>query len=327
MKGVKKQKDLSRPERLEIGILLTKEYSQRSIAKALDRSPNTISYEIKENSVNGAYDPVKADAKARLRKRMRRLQWSKIEEHPTVKAFVVEKLKTHWNPDEIAGYLKRTKDKRYISKSAIYNWLRTSRGERYCAWLYTKRKRVRKRTKKTTKVLIPNRVGIERRNGGANNRTRYGHWERDTVVSRKGCAGGMATHQERKSRLVVGRKVETMTSREHAAVTRSVHVAHVMRSATTDNGIENREHEAWGMNTFFCDAYASWQKGGIENANKMLRQYFPKGTDFMTVTQKQIDDACDIINGKPRKILGYRSAREVAEKAKLFKNTSVLIQG
>ena len=100
-----------------------------------------------------------------------------------------------------------------------------------------------------------------------------------------------------------------------------------MESATTDNGIENRDHEDWGMKTFFCDPYSSWQKGGIENANKMLRVFFPKNTDFSTVTQKQIDDACDIINNKPRKILGYHSAKEVATKAKLFKNTSVLTLG
>ncbi len=100
-----------------------------------------------------------------------------------------------------------------------------------------------------------------------------------------------------------------------------------MHTATTDNGIENRDWEAWGMDTFFCKPYSSWQKGGIENANKMLRRYFPKGTDFAEVTQQEIDRACAIINDKPRKILGYRSAREVATKARLFKNSGVLIQG
>lgn len=298
---------------------MKKGYSQRSIAKSLQRSPNTISYEIKENSVNGTYDPLKADAKARLRKRMRRVQWSKIEEDPETKKFVIEKLQARWNPDEIAGYLKRTKDARYVSKSAIYDWLRTSRGERYCVWLYSKRRQAKKRKPKTERMMIPNRIGIERRSSGAINRTRYGHWERDTVVSKKGCFGGVATHQERKSRFLVGKKVETMSPREHATVTQSVHAAHVMKTTTTDNGIENRDHETWGIPTFFCEPYSSWQKGSIENANKMLRVFFPKGSDFSTVTQQQIDEACGIINDKPRRILGYWSAREIATKAKLFK--------
>lgn len=324
---MKKKNDLTRAERLEIGILLGKGYSQRSIAKELQRSPNTISYEIKGNSVKGVYDALKADAKVRVRKRMRRLQWSKIEEQPGIKACIIEKLKAHWNPDEIAGYLKRTKDARCVSKTAIYAWLRTSRGERYCVFLYSKRKRVKKHRPKTEKTLMPNRVGIEKRSMRITNRRRYGDWERDTVVSKKGCPGGVATHQERKSRLFLARKVASMRPDEHAQATRHLaEIAH-MRSMTGDNGIENRDHTSWGMPTYFCDPYSSWQKGGIENGNKMLRAFFPKGTDFSAVTQTQIDAACAIINDKPRKILGYRSAWEVAVKAKLFKNGGVLIQG
>jgi IS30 family transposase len=324
---VKKQKDLTRAERLEIGILRGKGHSLRSIARQMARSPNTVSYEIRENSVRGKYDPLKADVKARLRKRMRKLQWSKIEADAAIKAFVIHAVQARWNPDEIAGYLKRTKDKRYVSKTAIYDWLRTSRGERYCVWLYSKRKRLKKRKPKTKRVLIPNRIGIGGRMRGASNRTRYGHWERDTVTSKKGCAGGLATHQERKARLIVGRKVLSMRPAEHAAATRHVARLARMKTATVDNGIENRDHHKWGMPTFFCDPYSSWQKGGVENANKMLRVFFPKGTDFSTVTQKEIDDACRIINEKPRKILGYRSALEVSIKANIIQNTSVLIQG
>lgn len=324
---MKQKGDLTRAERLEIGILLGKAYSQRSIAKELGRSPNTISYELRENSVRGEYISLRADQKARVRKRMRKLQWSKIESSPSTKAFVVEKLEARWNPDEIAGYLKRIKDKRSVSKTAIYDWLRTSRGERYCTWLYSKRKRVKKRKPKTKKVLIPNRIGIERRMDGATNRTRYGHWERDTIVSQKGRPGGVAMHQERKGKLVVGKKVRTMRPLEHAKATRRVARLAVMRSTTAGNGIENRDHESWGMPTFFCDPYSSWQKGGVENANKMFRAFFPKGTDFSTVTQKQIDGACRIINNKPRRSLGYRSALEVSIKAEIIQNTSVLIQG
>src|SRR6202040_1373063 len=108
----------------------------------------------------------------------------------------------------------------------------TARGERYCAWLYSKRKRIKKRKPKVEKTLIPNRIGIERRMSSATNRTRYGHWERDTIVSKKGCSGGLATHQERKGRLLVGRKVRTMRPAEHAEATRHVATIALMKSAT-----------------------------------------------------------------------------------------------
>ena len=324
---MKNAKDLTRAERLEIEILLEKGYSHRSIGRSLGRGHNTVSYEIQQNSTKGVYRGKQADIKARFRKRMRKLEWSKIEQFPKIRKFIIEKLKIHWNPDEIAGFLKRTRDDRYVSKTAIYEWLRTSRGERYCAHLYSKRKKVKKRIKKAERTLIPNRVGIERRTKGISNRSRYGHWERDTVVSKKGCAGGVATHQERKSRLFKGRKVERMRPAEHAEAIQDVADAHTVLTVSMDNGIENRDHEKLGVPTYFCDPYSSWQKGGLENGNKMFRAFFPKGTDFSSVTQKQIDDACDIINDKPRKILGYWSSREVATKAGLFKHTTVLTLG
>lgn len=324
---MKKNKDLCRAERLEIAILLGKRYSLRAIARALKRSPNTVSYEVKENSVNSVYDPLKADAKARLRKRMRRLEWSKIEQNPSLKKLVIEKLEEGWNPDEIAGWLERMK-KPYVSKTAIYDWLRTSRGERYCELLYSKRKRVvHRKGKKTKRVIIPNRVGIERRNRGATNRTHYGHWEADTVVGRKGTPGGVKVVSERKSRLVLVQKVKTMRPSEHAETEQEMLEFVKVKSVTYDNGIENREYEKLGVPSFFCRPYASWQKGSVENANKMLRRYFPKGTDWREVTQKQIDQAVRLINNKPRKILGYRSALEVASEAGIINSESVLTLG
>lgn len=321
-----KRKDLSRAERLEIKILLGKSYSLRSIAQALGRSPNTISYEIRENSTLGVYDPVKAEAKARLRKRMRKLEWSKIETSPTLKQLVVAKLGEHWNPDEIAGWLKRTGEP-YVSKTAIYEWLRTARGERYCIQLYSQRKRVKKRKTKAKRVLIPNRIDISRREVGANNRSRYGHWEADTVLGCRGTLGGLKTAVERKSRLVLVQKVTSMRPAEHVCVERVMFEHLRIKSITRDNGLENRDHEQLGVPSFFCQPYASWQKGSIENANKMLRRYFPKGTDFRKVTQTQIDQAMCLINGKPRRILGYRSAWEVARDAGIIKSESVLTLG
>lgn len=317
---MKKAKDLSLSERLEIEILLNKGYSQRSVAKVLDRSPNTISYEVKENSVRGVYEAKKAHAKSRLRKRMRRLQFAKIEESPPLKAFVIEKLKAHWNPDEISGYMKKEKMEQYVSKTAIYDWLRTARGEPYCKLLYSKRRYVKKRKKKTKRSIIPNRVGIQKRFAGANNRTRFGHWEVDTVVGGKYMKGGMKTALERKSRLLLAHKVESMRPREHAGTLRQMLSLFKTKSVTFDNGIENRDHEKLCTSTFFCDPYSSYQKGANENGNKMLRRYFPKGTNFSGVLQEKIDRVVLLINEKPRRILGYRSALDVAREAGIIRS-------
>lgn len=329
MERMKKTKDLSRSERLEIGILLGKRYSFRSIAKVLGRSPNTISYEVRENSVSCVYSPLKADAKARLRKRMRRLEFAKIEECQNLKRWIIEKLEAHWNPDEMSGYLKKhqLKYQWYVSKTSIYEWLRTARGERYCKFLYSERKRSKKRKPKTKRAVIPNRLDITERFRGANNRSRFGHFEDDTIVGRKGTSGGLKTGYERKARLVLARKVTNMRPLHHALVEKEMLSSVYAKSITRDNGLENRDHEKVGIPSFFCRAYASWQKGGVENANKMIRRYFPKGTDFTEVSQKQIDCVISIINHKPRKILGYQSALEVALEAGIIKNESVLIQG
>ena len=163
---------------------------------------------------------------------------------------------------------------------------------------------------------------------GANHRSRYGHFEADTIVGKKGTSGGLKTSYERKSRLVLARKVGSMKPGEHAAVEGRMFAAvYGLKSVTRDNGFENRQYEKVGVASFFCDPYSSWQKGGVENANKMLRRYFPKGTDFRTVTQQKIDRVVAIINNKPRKILGYRSALEVARGAGMIKSESVLTLG
>ena len=99
-------------------------------------------------------------------------------------------------------------------------------------------------------------------------------------------------------------------------------------SITRDNGIENIYHAETPIPSFFCEPYSSWQKGGIENANKLIRRFFPKGTDFRFVTQKEVDEAIFLINNKPRKILKYKTALEVACAAGIIesiKNEGVLV--
>ena len=145
--------DITKVERLEIAILREKEYSMRAIAKVLGRSPNTISYEIKKNSVNGVYDPHKADIKAHVRKKNRRFQYSKIEKDPRLKELIIEKLRAHWNPREIAGWLRIHHLEYTVSTATIYTWLRTSRGDWYCDLLYSGR-HYRKKHKNKTKRCV-----------------------------------------------------------------------------------------------------------------------------------------------------------------------------
>jgi transposase, IS30 family len=318
---MKKKENLTLSERLEIKILLNKGYSMRAISRVLGRGHNTVSYEIKINMVNGEYDPKKANHKAYVRKKYSRFEWKKINENAEIKAFIIDCLKKTWNPDEIAGYMKKNKMPFYASKTAIYEWLYSTQGVPYCQYLYSKRytKKPRKE-KKTKRTLIPNRLDISKRFKGADNRSRYGHWEKDAVVSRQGISASLATAQERKTRLLTCRKVRNMSPLDHEIATQKMLRNKKSLSITRDNGIENIYHEQNPIPSFFCKPYSSWQKGSIENANKMIRRFFPKGTDFRFVSQNEVDEAINLINKKPRRILDFQSALELATKAGIIES-------
>jgi IS30 family transposase len=284
------------------------------------RSPNTISYEVEVNGGMLGYNPHNAHQYATTRKKDSKVQWKKIEENKELKNFITLKLEQHWNPDEISGYMKQKKMKVQVSKNSIYRWLYSPRGQQYCHLLYSKRYHKKKRAKKTERVMIPERVGITERLLGADNRTRYGHWEYDTIVSRKGCTGGLSVGSERKGKMVVATVVTSMSTNEHMRAVEHQMSLYKTLSITFDNGIENKYHKTLGVPSFFCDSYSSWQKGGVENANKMLRSFFPKGTNFRTVSQKKVDEAVSFINNKPRKSLGYKTALEVSRACGMIKN-------
>lgn len=324
-----KKPKLSSVERLEIKVLLDKGYSLREIARSMGRGHNTVSYEVRANGGRIEYNPVNANIYAQTRKKDTRREWSKIEHNTDMKKYIIECLEQHWNPDEISGRMKREKKPWYASKTAIYEWLWSVYGGQYCVHLYSQRYHKKKHAKKTERVMIPNRIGIDKRPEKVNNRTEAGNWERDTVVSRKGCSGGLSTGSERVSRLVHAVKVKSMSTFEHMEAIQKQQRLYLTLSETFDNGIENKAHEILGIPTYFCEPYSSWEKGGVENANKMIRRYFPKGTNFRKVSQKLIDQIVFIINNKPRKILGYKTSLEVARECGIIKNInrSVLIQG
>jgi IS30 family transposase len=205
----KQYEGLSDDERDEIEILTNKGYGVREIARVLKRSPNTISYELKVNSVNGEYIVQKAKNKARVSRRSRRYQQFKIEKDAALRSYVIEGLKQHWNPDEISGSMKATNQPFYVSKTQIYGWLYSAYGQPYCQYLYSKRYRLKKRKSAPKRVMIPNRISIAKRPLGATNRSRYGHWEADTMVSSKksGSKAALGVFVERKVRLGVAQRM------------------------------------------------------------------------------------------------------------------------
>lgn len=324
---MRKASKLTDAERSEIEILHTKSYSARNIAGVLGRSPNTIAVELKRNSYqDGRYVAARAKQKAYVRRKYAKYQGKKLQQDDELRSFVVLRLSEHWNPDEISGYLRNNPSLgMYASKTAIYDWLRSSWGQQYCALLASRRYRVKSRRQNTTdRVMIPGRTSVSERPQAALDRTVLGHGEFDSVVSsqRSGSTAALAVFQERSTRLVRAQLVSNLRPQPYATTISGLTKDLQLTSLTTDNGIENRRHaditKQTGVPVFFADPYSSWQKGGVENANKMLRRYFPKGTDFATVTQTDVVNALTLINNKPRKILGYKSSLQVAKEKGLI---------
>lgn len=330
---VKKYSGLSDAERSEIEILRKRKCSNREIAQALNRSPNTISREVKVNSVNGEYVALKAKQKSRASRRSRRYQWRKIEHEPALRAFIVEHLAPphHWSPDSIAGYLKSQQTELpTVGKDQIYAWLYSAYGQPYCQHLLSKRYRPKHRKEnKTERVMIPNRVSLAERPGVANKRERPGDWEGDTVVSGKKTRSkaALAVTQERLTRLFGVTLIPNLKPESFTIATNGMLANKLTLTLGLDNGIENKGHEditaATGVAVYFCDPYSSYQKGGIENANKMLRRYVPKGCDVSTYTQERIDQFVLTINSKPRRCLGYKSAIQYAYEKGIYLDSSV----
>jgi len=207
-----------------------------------------------------------------------------------------------------------------VSKTQLYAWLYSSYGQPYCQHLYAQRFRPKKRpANKTERVIIPERTPIQERPTAVQDRTIAGAWEFDSVVSskRSGSRYSLAVTLERSSRFLGVQVIPNLKPLAYAYTISSLLHGKLVTSLTTDNGIENKAHAAitaaTGALVYFTDSYSSWQKGSVENGNKMLRRYFPKGTDFSSVTQAQVDTAVSTINNKPRRCLGYKSALEYAK--------------
>lgn len=332
---MRKYSHLSKDQRSEIFILHSKGYSLRDIAKALTRSPSTISREIRRNrrkikqngSVrDGPYVPRIAHHKAYLRRKSASYKSKKIVENYHLQKYIIAKLKKQWSPDAISGRMKLERASFYASKTAIYEWLHSSYAQYWCKFLHSQRYYPKKRkAKKQKKTLIPNRKGLGLRPKGASNRTRYGHFEGDTIVSAKktGSKASLVVLYERKTRYISAQKIDSLKPAFfNIAVEQMQSQLSKILSLSLDNGIENTKYEQLKIPAYFCDAYASWQKGGVENANKQIRKFIPKGSDIADYSNNHIKTIISILNNKPRKSLNYKTPYEVMINHNLLKNYS-----
>jgi len=329
-----KYNHLNQFDRDRIEAMLKAGHKRYEIAQVLNKDKTTISREINRNcrkiretggNKDGPYVSRVANHKTYVRRRASKYQGLKIRSNQDLERYIIEKLKLHWSPDEISGRMKKDKEPFYASKDLIYAWLYSIWGQEHTKYLYQKRDRKRKRRKKkTSKVMIPNRVGIEARSEDINKMISYGHLEADTIVSGKSSKSkkSLAVIYERKAKYLDARVIKNLKPKVMIRSVKDMNTKiNNTKSITFDNGIENREHEKLHkleIETYFCNPYSSWQKGGVENANKMIRRYIPKSSDISNCSHQYVTMIIQRINNKPRKSLGYKTPLEVMIKNNLL---------
>lgn len=293
----------------------------REIAKVLGRDKGTISRELKRNASPKyrCYTPCQAQKRTDTR-RTEASRRPRLKEED-IRQYVEEKLSVGWSPELIAGRLRMDHPGKTISYEAIYQYIYHPTTEDREELIACLRRAHRKRKakgigRKQKKTKIPNRVSIEQRPLSVDNRRVYGHWEGDSLVSRKSLAA-LQSLTERKSRLLLLSKLDRKGAKETAmaVIDRLGALPEDMRrSITFDNGTENAQHETitskLGIKCFFAHPYASWERGTNEHINGLVRWYLPKGTDFSKITDEQIAQIEAAINSRPRKCLGFKTPIE-----------------
>ena len=306
-------KQLTSEQRYTISVLLQNRTKQKEIAKAINVSPGTVSREIRRNSgVRGRYNWETAQANAVQTKRRKPGNHSINKE-------VMEEAKhllvtEQWSPEQISGVL--AKDGKYISHETIYRMIRKDKAEGGTLYKHCRHKLKRRaRPVGGRRISIPNRTSISERPTEVDGK-RFGDFEMDTIVGR-GNHGAIVTLIERSTSMLFMRKLKKGKNAKDLART----VIHLLspfkehvKSITTDNGTEFACHEmigkSLGINIYFTDPYASWQKGAIENANGLIRQYVPKTETFEHVSHQQITKYSKKINIRPRKKLEFKTPHE-----------------
>jgi len=285
--------------------------SNTEIAELMGRHRSTIGRELNRNTGQRGYRPKQAQRLADER-RLASRRPHKMDD-PDVHQYVQDRLEKLWAPDQITGRVRGDFPRapgRWLSRQTIYNWINDHSPE----WRSLLRRGGRppeKRGKLTDCVRIDGRPDV------INRRRRYGDWEGDTIVG-KGRRSALLTLVERKSGYLRMGRVDSLKSDMTMRVAKRRMKdlpPNLRRSMTFDNGKEFAEHgkltRGLGLETYFADPYSSWQRGTNENTNGLLRQFFPKGTDFTQISHREVARAEQLLNERPRKRLGYLIPGEI----------------
>ena len=306
----------------ELSVLLRTKTTQKEIAHLLHKDRTTIWRERKRNGdEEGNYHARKAKEKTKERQVEAHTKQRKIENSSWLKTYIEKKLRVRWSPEQIAGHLKKTyshNKKKQIGKDSIYlhiyeerkdliPFLRCKKGKYRRRYGTRTRGKTRDEAKKKRIDIRPKIVEV---------RKRMGDWEGDTIVGSD--KNHILTHVERKSGMLFADKLATPTAEEthRATVRRFKTIPRKKRHTITyDNGTTFSQYEMTekkiAVTIYFAHPYHSWERGCNENANGLLREYFPKRTPLGSITQKEIDKAVREINNRPRKRLGFIAPSKV----------------
>jgi transposase, IS30 family len=292
---------------------LEKKYSLRDIGRALSRPVSTISDEISRNSVKGVYDPDKAQHKAYVRRHMASFRGKSIVATKELRKFVERHLLAGQSPAAISGRIKyQEKNLSYVSKDTIYRYLRSPYGKIIGLEL-KKKKRPRKGVKKKG---LSDRVFIEKRPKIIEQRARIGDIEADFIVSGRNGHGILLTVTCRKLRITFIEIIYDVSIDEvHEAFLRIKARFPEMKTITLDNDILFKMHKTLasllGLKIYFCHPYHSWEKGSIENVNKFIRRYTPKGSDISRYNEIEISLIEKKCNQRFMECLNFKTPAEV----------------
>ena len=311
---------LTLAEREAISRGLARQQSMRAIAEQLGRSPSTISREIHRNGGYASYRAHQADKRAWAQ--AKRPKPCKLEGNRYLITAISRKLRCNWSPEQIAGWLRQQNpddERYYVSHETIYKSLFIqARGvlkKELLAHLRSER-RVRRPRQATLKGKglgqVPDAISISQRPASVEDRAVPGHWEGDLIAGSNG--SHIATLVERHTRYVMLVKIDGKDSA--TVVTALIKQAkklpgELYKSLTWDRGSEMKNHREFTLATdvevYFCDPKSPWQRGSNENTNRLLRQYFPKGTDLSVHSQAKLNRVARELNERPRKTLDYET--------------------
>ena len=317
------QQRLTLEERIWIGFWHRLGKSGREIGFLVGRCHTDVNRELKRNRGQLGYVAGRAQEYAHRRACFSHAR-TKLGKDPRLKEWVVGRLREDWSPEQVCGRLAHHPPpgfrRRRLCCETVYQFIYTNEGQTLGLWRHLRRRKPRRRPiriRHTRPTLITERTSIHDRPEVVKERIELGHWETDTVIGRQASKPSLSVQVERVTRLTrIHRVLNTTADETLAALEKTIDSVPygLVKTLTFDNGHEGAKHmtlkDRYELQTYFCDPYCSWQKGTVENTNGLIRQYFPKKTDFTPVTNDQIQFAEDQLNSRPRKTLGYDTPNE-----------------